>query len=114
MGRLRASLARSDIDRELHLHLGNAGREVQRALDICVRVARGRGADESYSPAEVRRARQYADALRRARDMMSQVGHLTPSIDLSDPDLTPEALKRPPERPAPAPAPVVDEQGEVI
>lgn len=111
MGRLRASLARSDIDREMHRHLGDAGRSLQLALDLCIRVARG-GGEVGHSPTEVRRARQYADSIRRARDIASSVGHLTPSIDMTDPDLIPEADKRPPERTPPPAVPVVEPELE--
>ena len=60
MGRLSARLAQTEADRELGRHVAEAQRSLQRAVEVCTRVAmmgeRRPRAQRDGSPAEVRRA----------------------------------------------------------
>jgi hypothetical protein len=69
MGRLRASLARSAIDRELHTHLDRAGRAVRAALQVCQQAARRREADSTPYRQRLRR-------LARAERLLADIGYL--------------------------------------
>ena len=83
MGRLRATLARSSLDRELHTHLARASRAVREALRVCQRAARSREA--SSTP-----YRQQVQRLARAERLLADIGHLEGSVQ-SGQDLRREA-----------------------
>ena len=90
MARMRARLARSVIDRDLHREIAMAVRHVSRALDVCVRVGRLR---DPAMQAEARRAQNAQHTLQQVRSLLDQVGCLTPGYDREDPDLVPEAVR---------------------
>jgi len=113
MPRLRAAI-QFEVDRELHGHLTKAIRELRMACDLCVRFSK----DANRQATEIRRLasedrkvrlppelndnllRHQANlADRAARDIrqslmiLDRIGHLTPSIDVRDPDLVSEAMR---------------------
>lgn len=90
MARMRARLARSVIDRDLHREIAMAVRHVSRAQDVCARVNRSR---DPAMQVESQRAQAAQQTLRQIRVLLDQVGCLTPGYDRADPDLVPEAVK---------------------
>ena len=89
MGRLKARLAASEADRELHTHLSQAERCLGKAAHSCGKVIntnRRRGT-------EARRAKLAQDTIRKALSMVSSIGNLTPRIDHSDRDMLSEEAK---------------------
>lgn len=98
MGRLRSRLANTPRDREVQNLLVDAVRKAREAQRLCVQAARE----------GLPRGRRHAQTLQQAITLLESVGYLTPNVDLTDPDLTPEEQKRPnwfrrPESPAPEP-----------
>ena len=91
MTRLRASMARSDADRDLHRQVAEATRYVAKAQDVCLRMARSR---DPAMQTEAHRARATQQTLQQVRSLLDRVGYFTPGYDRSDPDLIPEATKR--------------------
>ena len=73
---MRALTARSEIDRELHRHLGRAAYFVQSAMSVCGRAARGK----SRTAAAVYREQQRR--LNLAADLLAGIG----LVDDSAPD----------------------------
>jgi len=90
MARMRARLARSAIDRDLHREIAMAVRYVSRAQDVCLRVSRSR---DMALQVESQRAQAAQHTLRQIRALLDQVGYLTPGYDREDPDLVPEAVR---------------------
>lgn len=90
MPRMRATLVRSPLDRELHREIATAVRHVTRAQDVCFRVSRSR---DPALQAEVKRAQIALKTLQQVRTLLDKVGSLTPNYDRDDPDLMPEAVR---------------------
>jgi len=86
MSRLRATLARSAIDRDLHTHLSKAASAVQAAIDVCGQAVRAqrRGSESPYTD---RRSQ-----LSRAANLLSDIGHLEGSTELVDMRMEARAL----------------------
>ena len=78
MPRIRVTLARSEIDRDLQTHLGRAATAVRAAMGVCGRAARSqrRGAESPY--------RDKQKQLARAEKMLSDIGHLEGATDTPD------------------------------
>jgi len=74
MGRLKARLAKNQVDRELHGQLAMARRSLEKAMDVCVRVARDRSRPNV-------RAKQTKDTLRRVLGMIDGVGYLHTQVE---------------------------------
>jgi hypothetical protein len=74
MRRLRARLARSDLDQEVMNHLVAAERQVRAALAVCDKARRTEGI-------EAHRARRTRRDLLRVLGAMEAVGRLTPIRD---------------------------------
>ena len=85
MGRLRARLARTEMDRDIQNHLADAMRDARKAQGLCVLAARGGNV----------KARRVARQIQQAIALMESVGTLAPAYDTEDPDMKPEADKRP-------------------
>ena len=83
MGRTRASLSKSDLDRSVQEHVAMAERAIERALMVCHQAKRGKGV-------EARRSMKVARELARVKSALSGVGRLTPLHDGDDPDLMTE------------------------
>jgi hypothetical protein len=83
MGRLRARLSSSDTDRELHTHLTDAGKSLDKAIEVCKQAASG-GSINS------RRIREALRVIHGAAKALEGIGHLIPSGRSEDPDLLPE------------------------
>lgn len=106
MGRLRALLAGSDLDREVFSQITLAERALGRALDACHQQSRALrrtpGAAMTAS-----RVQGTVRALRRALGALEEVRRVTPLYDRNDPDLIPESQRRAVRRqPVPQPAPM--------
>jgi hypothetical protein len=71
MGRLRARLAKSEIDREVQGHLVSAQRQVRAALEVCSRAKKAGGI-------EAHRSRRIKRDLLRALGSLEAVSRLTP------------------------------------
>lgn len=78
---VRVHAARSERDRRLQKHVADAIRSLRRAQDVCVSV-----------PSRHRKAslRPQIDALVKALGLLQDIGHLTPSVNYTDPDLMPD------------------------
>jgi len=83
MGRLRARLAGNEIDRELHGHLADAVRHLERAMEVCRRIPKG---DRMSS----RRSDNVLMTLDAAIGNIRRIGSVVPAIDVEDPDFMPE------------------------
>ncbi len=88
MRRLRATLARSTLDREIAVHVTEAERALVRALQAC-RAGRPTNRDE------IMRQKRVLRDLERAAMAVSSVGSTTPRFDMSDPDLNPDTPPKP-------------------
>lgn len=101
MGRLRARLATTTLDRDIQRLLADAVQKARAAQQLCAQAARG----------GMPRGRRSAQAIQQAIVLLDGVGLLTPGYDTSDPDLMPEEQKRPgwfrrqPQQTSPAPEP---------
>jgi len=95
MGRLKAQLAKSDIDRDVQTHVASAERQIRQALALCARGHRV-GGIEAY------RARRVRRDLLRVLGAMEAVRRLTPLRDEMAEIEPPEKLERPP-KPEPPP-----------
>lgn len=91
MGRLRAQLAKTVVDRDLQGHLAKAQRALEDAVDVCVRMSRHRDPKLASS---VRRAKRARRKIGQALSLLDSVGYLNP-VGSSDLDLTPEDDKYP-------------------
>jgi len=80
MGRLRARLAKNEIDRELHGHLAEAERRLERAMETCRKIPK----DNRQSS---RRAEDTLRTLAVAVGVIRRIGSLISGVDLEDPDL---------------------------
>ena len=85
MGRLRARLASTELDRDIQRLLADAVRKARDAQHLCNQGTRD----------GLPRGRRAAGAIQQAIALLEGVGLLTPSYDLTDPDLMPEDQKRP-------------------
>jgi len=83
MGRLRATLARSESDRELHQHIDRAGKALRAAMAVCSRAARFTPEPEVYQ--------SKLQKVARAERLLADIGHLKEAGDQSGPDLQMEA-----------------------
>lgn len=93
--------ARTDADRELHMHLRAASISIRKALaSTQVRPEAG--------PQVRRRARRMATQLKAALGLVENIGTMQPFWDMEDPDLVPEEQKTVQKRPKPQPKPVVE------
>ena len=93
MGRLRSQLGQADADRELGRHVAGAQRSLQRAVEVCARVARNRSQDSEVRM-ESRRARATQRRLAQALVLLGEGGaQMKPPFDHTDPDLVPEGMK---------------------
>ena len=111
MGRLRATLSTSDLDRQIQGHVAVAQRAVDQALLLCRTARKG-------SRTEARRIPRVARSLARAKGALADVGRVTPLYDLADRDhihpddwVPPVRVEAPPE-PPPAPAPEPEPTGD--
>jgi hypothetical protein len=93
--RTKAALAESEADRDLHGHLADVRRGLDRALDVCRRVSRDRKASTSTKGA----AKAQERVLRKMLGEVNSLGYLNPGKG-SDPDLAPENTKVPAARAA--------------
>ncbi len=91
MGRIKARTAAHPADRELHKHLAAAMRELQAAMGIAVHVGR----DRDLPAVQKARAVDAQMKLRQAMASVDSIGLLAGRTDRGDPDLMPEADKRP-------------------
>lgn len=83
MGRLRATLARSSLDREIAQRLNEAERALLAAMKFCE--------SQKVPPGvETLRRRRVLRDLERALQVVSSVGSVAPRFDMNDPDLNPE------------------------
>lgn len=89
MGRLKAQLAKSDIDRAVQTHVASAEQQIRRALALC---ARG----QKLGEIEAYRARRVRRDLLRVLGAMEAVGRLTPVRDEMAEVAPLEKLERPP------------------
>lgn len=83
MARLRARLAASEADRELHTHLAEAQRCLGKAGHACGKVInthRRRGT-------EARRAKLAQDTIKKALTLVSSIGYLSSRADQGDLDM---------------------------
>ena len=85
MGRLKANLSRNQLDRDLHTHVADAQKSLERALEACRAAAsqqgpglRDRGIDHIQ------------DTLKRANTSLNWVGHLNEPKASEDTDLLSE------------------------
>lgn len=85
MGRFKASIAKTAIDREMHGHLSDAEKAVNKAMDVCRRAS---GMDVFES----RRARLTMRTLTNVLGILKEVGFLMPT-QTEDVDLLPEDEK---------------------
>ena len=83
MGRLRAKLSKSDVDRQIQSSVATAQRAVEQALNVCRQARDRRGVEGN-------RARRVARDLARAKSALGNIGRVTPMYDMSDPDLMTE------------------------
>ena len=83
MGRVRATTASSEVDRQVQAHVAAAERSIREALGVCHRARTARIADLG----RVHRVQKDLGAVLGA---MSRVQRLTPVWDGGDPDLMPE------------------------
>jgi len=90
----KAALARNASDHELQGHLAAARKSLDRAMDVCRRVARSR--DPELAPLRLR-AKAQEVSLRAVLSQINSLGYLDSGVS-SDPDLTPESSKVPPAR----------------
>ena len=90
MGRLRARLAKTEWDREMHGHLAQAERCLGKASAVCGKIARGSRRDGGGAS---RRAQDHLRAIRAASSLISNLGYITPGFDMTDDDLLPENAK---------------------
>ena len=81
MGRLKTRLATSPQDQQLQGHLADAERALEKAMNVCRQASNGQ---------EGRRGREMLRVIGTAVNIIQNAGHLTPMIDLSDPDLQSE------------------------
>ena len=84
MGRLRARLARSPVDRELHTHLGDAVLALRRARNVCAYVRRRNRARNRISGQHIQHALRAVEG----------IGHLTPANSYDDPDFFTEGQRQ--------------------
>ncbi len=91
MGRIKARTAADPADRELHKHLAAAMKELQAALGVAGRVGR----DRDLPAVQKARAAEAQVKLRQAMSVVDSIGLLAGRTDRGDPDLMPEADKRP-------------------
>ena len=84
MGRTRANLSKSELDRAVQGHVAVAERAIEQALQVCHRAKRGKGV-------EARRSAKVARELSRVKSALGGVGRLTPLHDGDDPDLMSES-----------------------
>ncbi len=83
MARLRARLAATEADRELHTHLAEAQRCLSKAGHSCGKVLnthRRRGT-------EARRAKLAQDTIKKALALVSSIGYLSSRADKGDLDM---------------------------
>lgn len=83
MGRLRTSLAKSDVDRLVQTEVVNAQRAVDRAIQALRQAKR-------MPTASSGRVSRVMRELNRAKGALSNVSYVSPGIDLNDPDLMSE------------------------
>jgi len=88
MGRLRASLAKNELNRELQSHLAEAERHLERALATCHRVVKEASKDEARSG---RRAVEAARVIRSSLSAIQAIGNLESGVDKTDFDLVSES-----------------------
>jgi hypothetical protein len=81
MGRFRATIARSEWERDVHRHLAKAMHEVRMAHGLCVQ--------EERTP----RLRSAVSTLQQVIALLDSIRSLTPTHDRDDPDLRPEHAK---------------------
>jgi len=98
MGRLRARLAKSEIDQEVQGHLAAAQRQVRTALELCRRAKKAGGI-------EAHRSRRIKRDLLRALGALESVGRLTPIREEMD-EVPPTKVER---AAAPPPKPTLPE-----
>ena len=94
MSRLRASLAQSDLDREVQSRLARAAREVRQALALCDKAKREGTRQEAY------RARRVRRDLMNVLGSMESVRRATPLYD-EEPPVRPPPVKVEKEAPKP-------------
>lgn len=92
MRRLRATLARSPLDREVATHLMTAERALIAAMTTC-------RATKAANPIEEMRQRRVLRDLERAAQAVASVGSRTPRYNVADPDLNPDPTPAPREKP---------------
>jgi type II secretory pathway pseudopilin PulG len=85
VGRLKARLATSEFDREMHTQLAVAEKALVRALQACRQALQSRGVER-------RRAQDTLRLLAQVTLSVQRIGHLTPTTE-HDPDLVPESQK---------------------
>ena len=91
MGRLRATLARSSLDREIAQRLDEAERALSSALRFCE--------SQKVPPGvETLRRRRVLRDLERALQAVSSVGSVSPRFDMNDPDLNNAPPALPPKK----------------
>lgn len=98
VGRLKAKYAKHAADRDLHTHISEALRVLNRALDSArgVKVSARRVPHRDRHPLDdlaLKRADEAAAKIRQARRLLESVGYLYPNVDSMDPDLLPESLQ---------------------
>ena len=105
MGRLAA---RTDADREMHLHLRAATVAVRKALTVVM------SQHKDQDPQTLRRVRGIVGRLKGTLGVLEGIGTMQPGWDLTDPDMAPEDQKRAPERRPPPQRPIsvpVEDEG---
>jgi hypothetical protein len=83
MGRLRARLARSNLDQAIQTQVAAAQRALDEAIELCALARRAGGA-------EARKSAKMLRPLGRSRALLDDLGRLGPLYDTSDPDLVSE------------------------
>ena len=83
MTRLRARLAKSDVDRQVQGHVAAAERSIRNALGICHRA-------RTANVVPLGRIHRVQKDLGAVLGALDRVGRVTPAWDGGDPDLMPE------------------------
>lgn len=86
MGRLRARLAATEADQELHTHLAEAMKCLGKAAHACGKVIN----THKHRGVEARRAQTAQGTIQKALSLVNSIGYLTPRYDRSDRDMLSE------------------------
>lgn len=88
MGKLRARLAKNDVDREALDHMSNAEKSLRRALGVYAQ------ASKTASGHQKRRLKDIRRNLKNALNALAAVRPMAPNYDLDDPDLQERVVER--------------------